>query len=97
LETQSKRIIEEIKNIPKEGDRLDALVKNLGEEYKLIIERTHNTKAATDQIKWLAVKAMLEGDLLKLDLKAATDLENIGRYSKEGKIVLDILRLMKGR
>jgi hypothetical protein len=97
LETQSKRIIEEIKNIPKEGDRLDALVKNLGQEYNLIVERTHNTKAATDQIKWLAVKAMLEGDLLNLDLKAATDLANVGRYSKEGKIVLDILRLMKGR
>lgn len=97
LEAQSKRIVEEIKNIPKEGDRLDALVKNLGEEYKLIMERTHNVKAATDQVKWLAVKAMLEGDLLKFDVKAATDLGNLGRYSKEGKIVLDILRLMRGR
>lgn len=97
LEIQSKKILEEIKNIPKEGDRLDALVKNLAVEYNLIVERTHNTKMATDQLKWLAVKAMLEGDLLNLDLKAATDLANVGRYSKEGKIVLDILRLMKGR
>jgi hypothetical protein len=95
LETQSKRIIEEIKNIPKEGERLDALVKNLAQEYNLIIERTHNTKAATDQIKWLAVKAMLEGDLLNFDVKAAIDLGNLGRYSKEGKIVLDILRMLR--
>jgi hypothetical protein len=96
LETQSKKIVEEIKNIPIEGERLKALVKNLGVEYDNIVARTHNTRAATDQIKWLAVKTMIEGDLLNLDLKAATDLENIGRYSKEGKIVLDILRLIKG-
>lgn len=95
LETQSKKILEEIKNIPKEGARLDALVKNLSEEYKLIIARTHNTNEATQQIKWLAVKTMLEGDLLNFDVKAATDLGNLGRYGKEGKIVLDVLREMK--
>jgi hypothetical protein len=92
LETQSKKILEEIKNIPKEGERLDALVKNLAQEYNLIVERTHNTREATNQIKWLAVKAMLEGDLLNFDVKAATDLSNLGRYAKEGKVVLDILR-----
>lgn len=92
LEIAQKKMVAEIKNIPKEGDRLDALVKNLAQEYKLLIERTHNTRAATDQIKWLAVKAMLEGDLLNFDVKAATDLSNLGRYGKEGKIILDILR-----
>jgi len=92
LEVQSKKILEEIKNIPKEGERLDALVKNLAQEYKLLVERTQNTKAATDQLKWLAVKTMLEGDLLNFDVKAATDLSNLGRYAKEGKIVLDVLR-----
>jgi len=96
LEIQSKKILEEIKNIPVEGDRLRALVKNLGVEYDNIVARTHNTRAATDQIKWLAVKTMIEGDLLNLDLKAATDLENLGRYSKEAKVVFDILRLLKG-
>lgn len=96
LEIQSKKILEEIKNIPKEGDRLDALVKNLAKEYELIVERVHNTHEATNQIKWLAVKAMLEGDLLNFDVKAATDLGNLGRYGKEGKIVIDILRMMKG-
>jgi hypothetical protein len=95
LETQSKKIIEEIKNIPVEGDRLRALVRNLGQEYDLLVERTHNTHEATKQIRWLAVKAMLEGDLLGLDLKAAQDLGNLGRYSKEGKIVLDLFRELR--
>lgn len=95
LETQSKRIIEEIKNIPKEGDRLDALVKNLGQEYKLLLEKTQTQSEATKQLKWLAVKAMLEGDLLGLDLKAAESLDNLGRMSKEGRVVLDILKMLR--
>lgn len=97
LETQSKRIVEEIKNIPKEGERLDALVKNLAEEYRLIKEKTHSQEQATNQLRWLAVKTMLEGDLLSLDLEAARNLENLGRHAKEGKIVLDILKMLKGR
>lgn len=97
LETQSKRIVEEIKNIPKEGDRLDALVKNLSAEYNYILEKTHNTVQATQQLKWLAVKTMLESDLTGFDVKAAQDLGNLGRYSKEGKVVLDVLRMLKGK
>jgi len=92
LETSAKKLTEEIKNIPKEGNRLDALVKNLSVEYDNIVARTHNTEQATQQLKWLALKTMLESDLLGLDVKAAEDLGNLGRYSKEGKIVLDLLR-----
>lgn len=95
LEFQAKKISEELKNIPKEGNRLDALVKNLGQEYKLLLEKTHNTVQATQQLKWLATKAMLESDLLGLDVKAAEDMSNLGRYSKEGKIVLDVLRELR--
>lgn len=95
LEVQAKKIAEEIKNVPKEGNRLDALVKNLGQEYKLLVEKTHNTAQATQQLKWLATKAMLESDLLGLDVKAAEDMSNLGRYSKEGKIVLDVLRELR--
>lgn len=97
LETQVKRITEEIKNIPKEGDRLDALVKNLAEEYKLIKEKTNSQEQATNQMRWLAVKTMLESDLAGFDVKAAQDLGNLGRYSKEGKVVLDVLRMLKGK
>ena len=62
-----------------------------------MVEKTHNTAQATEQLKWLAVKAMLEGDLLQLDKDAAMNLENLGRHAKEGKVVLDILRMLKGR
>lgn len=95
LEHQAKKIAEEIKNIPIEGDRLRGLVKNLAVEYHNIVARTQNTEQSTQQLKWLAVKTMLEGDLLGLDLKAAQDLGNMGRYSKEAKVVLDIIREMR--
>lgn len=97
LEMQSKRISEELKNIPKEGARLDALVKNLAEEFKLIRQKTATETQATNQMRWLATRTMLESDLTGFDVKAAEDLGNLGRYSKEGKVVLDILRSLKGR
>lgn len=97
LETAAKKIAEEIKNVPKEGNRLDALVKNLGQEYRLLVEKTHNTAQATEQLKWLAVKSMLEGDLLQLDVDAAKNMENLGRHGKEAKVILDVLRMLKGR
>jgi hypothetical protein len=95
LEHQAKKIAEEIKNIPIEGDRLRALVMNLRAEYEAIVARTHNTEQATKQLYWLTIKAMTEGDLLKLDLKAAEDLGNMGRYSKEAKVVLDVIRELR--
>ena len=89
MQNQAREIAERIKNIPKEGDRLDALVKNLGQEYKLLIEKTHNTAQATQQIKWLAVKTMLESDLAGFDVQAAKDLGNLGREAGQLKPVID--------
>lgn len=100
LEAQSKKIVEETKNVPKEGDRLVALVKNLGAEYQNIVERTHNTVEATKQMRWLAVKTMLEGDLLNFDISAAKSLDNLGRESQQLRpvieMVIGVLRSMRG-
>lgn len=92
LESQAQKISLELKNIPKEGDRLDALVRNLGAEYSNILERTRNVSQATEQLKWLAVKTMLESDLTGLDVKAANDLGGVGSYGHQLKPVIDIIR-----
>ena len=89
LETQAKSIVESIKNIPKEGARLDALVKNLGVEYNKIIADTHSLQQAANQLKWLAVKTMLESDLAGFDVQAAKDLGNLGREAGQLKPVID--------
>lgn len=96
LEMQAKKISEEIKNIPTEGARLRALVDNLQQEYKLIQARTGTETQAANQMKWLAVKTMLESDLVGLDVKAAEALNNLGRTSKEMMpIVQAIIALLR--
>lgn len=99
LETQAEKIKLELKNVPKEGERLDALVKQLGASYNLLIAQGQTQAEATSQMKWLAVKTMLEGDLVNLDVKASQQLSNIGREATQLKPVIDILRsiIMTGR
>lgn len=91
LEMQAKKISEEIKNIPTEGARLRALVQNLQQEYKLIQARTGTETQAANQMKWLAVKTMLESDLVGFDVQAAKDLGNLGREAGQLKPVIDAL------
>ena len=92
LEWQSKRISEEIKNIPKEGDRLVALVKQLDASRELLIRQGQTQEQATNQMKWLAVKTMLEGDLTKLDVDAALKFDNFGREYKQYAPIIDLLK-----
>lgn len=96
LETQSKKISEEIKNIPVEGDRLRALIKNLGAEYNLIRQKTASEEQATNQLKWLAVRTMTESDLLGLDLDAAEAAGNIGREMGQYKPIIDLVFQLLG-
>lgn len=92
LEYQSKRIAEEIKNIPKEGDRLVALAKQLDEHAALLRKQGATQDMITNQTKWLAVKTMFESDLSKLDVKAAESMDNIGREANQLRPIFDILR-----
>jgi len=87
-----KRIVEDIKNIPKEGDRLVALARQLGAQRDLMIKQGATQEQVTNQTRWLAVKAMGESDLVSLDVKAAMALDNVGRTTKELKPVLDVIR-----
>lgn len=97
IEAAHKKILEEIKNIPKEGARLDALVKNLGVEFHILEEKGLTQQQITGQMRMLARKLLLEGDLLELDIDAAKLLDNIGRESAQLKPIVDIVRLLMRR
>jgi hypothetical protein len=101
LEVQAKKISEEIKNIPLEGDRLIALVKNLSASTSLIRDQAQTEQQRAVQMKFLAMKTMLESDLLTFDVKSAQDLENLGRDSKQlqptVQMLLDLTRVLKSR
>lgn len=101
MESQSKKIVEEIKNIPKEGDRLVALAEQL-KSAKTLVDAQVNTEAQrASQMYMLALKTMLEGDLLMLDKQAIQSLDNLGKEAGQMKPIVDLItsvfRTLRGR
>lgn len=91
LEAEAAKISEEIKNVPKEGDRLVALVKNLSESSSLIASQTSTEKERAMQMKWLALKTMVESDLLTFDRQAVEMANNLGRESAQFKPLVEMI------
>lgn len=98
MEHQSEKIRLELNNVPKEGNRLDALADQLLAS-KVLMQQQNNTQVQmTAQIKELARKAIADANLTELDLKAANSFNNFGRNSKELSAIFDIIRpLLTGR
>lgn len=92
METQAEKIKLELKNVPKEGDRLDALVRQLAASRELLLKQGLTQDQAMQQMKWLAVKTMHESDLAGLDVKSALAFDNIGRDAAQVKPILDLLK-----
>ena len=94
-------IAERIKNIPKEGARLEAAARELQTQADLNKQRG---LTEVDQRKLLAAQAarvIVDTDLSSLDLRAASDTSNIQRIVKQfgpaAQMLLDILNYMKPR
>lgn len=95
-ESQAKKIAEEIKNIPAEGDRIVAAAKMLGRQAALMHNQSLTEERRYEQIEQLARKTLLEANLLALDEKAANQLGNLGREFGQLKPVIDvILKLLR--
>ncbi|AXH76418.1 MAG: DNA pilot protein [Microviridae sp.] len=92
MEHQSRKIIEEIKNIPKEGNRLDALVDQLKSSKDLLDKQGLTQVEQAKQLKELARKAVHEANLAKFDENAAVDSNNMGRDLNEYKLIIEALR-----
>lgn len=91
MENQVEKIKAEIKNIPLEGDRLIAAAKQLTEASKLSqFQQGTETQRAT-QMKWLAVKTMIEGDLLTFEKSAIEQAGNFGKEFGQFKPAIDLL------
>jgi len=91
METQSAKIVAEIKNIPLEGDRLIAAAKQLDAASKLSGFQSVSEVQRAKQLTWLTVKTMLEGDLLQLDKDAINKAENFGKEFGQYKPMIDSL------
>jgi len=91
LSMQAYKISQEVKNIPLEGDRLIAVVKQLHEATKLIPLQGITEKQRAEQMHWLAVKTMVESDLLDLDKQAMLKADNFGKEFGQFKPLIDSL------
>lgn len=96
-ESQQQKIYHEIQNIPKEGDRLDALVKNLSATYELIRKQTQNEEEAIKRTSAMAIKLLYEADLTRLDVEAAKKFDNLGREYKQIAPVIQLLQSIISR
>lgn len=99
IRNNAEKIAEEIKNVPKEGNRIDAMAAMLLEQkqlmYKQGLNQTdigNNLRATALEIKARTDKLISEKDLVDLDVQAGKAFDNLGRQSKELKPIFDILR-----
>jgi len=99
MESQSKKIAEETKNIPIEGDRLIAVIKQLDASVALINKQTTTEEQRAGQMYALALKTLIESDLAQADLNAIKKAENFGKEFGQFKPLVDtitnILRMLK--
>jgi len=96
LNAQANKLIEETKNIPTEGRRLEFLIENLRSSSSLMGQQQLTETQRLHQVQALVRKINAESDLLDLDKQAADRLENLGRTSKElapiVQVILSVLR-----
>ena len=99
MESQSKKIVEETKNISIEGERLIAVIKQLESSAKLIEAQTLTEEQRKQQIFALALKTLNESDLVAADLKAIKQADNFGKefgqYKPMVDTVMNIFRLLR--
>ena len=98
-EFQAKKISEEVKNIPVEGERLVAVIKQLHASVALIAKQTTTEEQRAQQIYALALKTLNESDLVEADLKAIKLAENFGKefgqYKPLVDTIMNIFRMLK--
>lgn len=99
MENQVNKIQAEIKNIPDEGERIKAAAKQLTASAALLDQQRLTDVQRANSLRWMAVKTMLEGDLLALEKSAVEQAENFGRefkqYSPAISVLLEAVRAFK--
>lgn len=99
INANAAKAIEEIKNIPKEGNRLDAMVAMLYEQKQLMYKQGLNQTDIGNNLRETLLKIKAETsnlisqtELRNFDIKAAESLDNIGRESQQLKPIIDMVR-----
>ncbi|AXL14495.1 DNA pilot protein [Microviridae sp.] len=91
-EATADRIIEEIKNVPLEGERLRRVANLLWEQANLTSQQQLTEAQRYDNVRAATAKLLQETDLIELDVDAARTLDNIGREAKQLQPIIEILK-----
>uniref|UniRef100_UPI004047F62C hypothetical protein n=1 Tax=Shewanella sp. TaxID=50422 RepID=UPI004047F62C len=97
INATAEKIREEIKNIPIEGERLEALVAMLYEQKQLMDQQNYTSKAQMAMFNATVNKVILETDLVRGSVQAMKQLDNIGKTFEAAKPIIDALKIFLGR
>ena len=92
----AERIGEEIKNIPKEGDRLVAAAKQLMASEAYLRQQSISEVDRRKVLGAQAAHILRKADLLNFDISAAEKFENLGREAGQAKPMVDVLKSVIG-
>lgn len=99
INANAAKVVEEIKNVPKEGNRLDAMVAMLYEQKQLMYKKGlnetdigNNLRETLLKIKAETGKLISEKELIDFDVDAAKRLDNIGRSAQQLRPIVDMVR-----
>lgn len=96
-EQMAKKIEEEIKNIPLEGERIKQAAYMLYQQAELMIAQKFNQGEITEQIKATVKKLNAETGLLNNQAVAEAALDNLGREVRQLQPIIDLLKPFIGR
>lgn len=97
VNAMTEKIKEEIKNVPLEGERLKEMAFMLWNQAKLLGSQNWNQREIEQQIIATTKKVIAETDLIKFDIQAAQQLDNLGREVKQLEPIVNIIKAIIGR
>ena len=91
------KIREEIKNIQIEGQRLKEMVYLVARQTDYYQHLGYSEAQRTNMVKATIQKLIAETDLIKFDVQAAQQLDNLGREVKQLEPIVNIIKALIGR
>ena len=92
IDASIKKMVEETKNIPTEGDRLKFVIQQLAEDAALKAQQGHTQSVLRDELAAKISKLRAETKLIGFDIDAASSMGNVGRETGQLKPFFDIIR-----
>lgn len=96
MENQVNKITQEIVNLKSDDERIKAAARQLTSSAALLDQQRLTDVQRENSIRWMAVKTMLEGDLLNLEKQAIESADNFAKefkqYAPAISMILDIVR-----